>query len=149
MMRKKLRSGKGYELTVVGMLVDAGFDVYLPTVDDQAIDGLIRIPTENSRFRYHELQIKGSRTWNGIRCKTAPLARSSILILYCAEKRELLWLLFDDVQREFPLEGAIHGSDWGNVFLKANIVKRLQEGGRGDLTCLMTALAQNENSHAG
>jgi|GEM_PF-1495061 len=135
-MATKMRAGKGYELTVVGMLVEAGFDVYLPTVDDQAIDAIIRLPIGESVLKYHEVQIKGARTWSGIRCKTKALAANSILILYCAKDRHLLWLLYSDVQTHFPFVDEIHGPDWGNVFLNAEKVRELHNNGHGDISKL-------------
>jgi len=139
-MATKMRSGKGYELTVVGMLVGEGFDVYLPTVDDQGIDAIIRLPLESASFKYHEVQIKGSRSWSGIRCHTGSLFPNSILILYCAADRKILWLQFDDVQKHFPTEGTIHGTTWGNVFLNVAKVRELTEDGHGDIAKLKKAL---------
>jgi len=141
-MATKMRSGKGYELTVVGMLVGEGFDVYLPTVDDQGIDAIIRLPLKSSSFRYHEVQIKGSRTWSGIRCNTGSLFPNSILILFCAVERKILWLLYDDVQRHFPTHGAIHGATWGNVFLNAAKVQELTDAGHGEVSKLKEALGE-------
>lgn len=139
-MAKTMRSGKGYELTVVGMLVGEGFDVYIPTVDDQGIDAIIRLPVKSASFKHHEVQIKGSRTWSGIRCKTGSLFPSSILILYCAAERRILWLLFDDVQNHFPTDGAVHGETWGNVFLNAAKVRELTQNGHDDITKLRRVL---------
>jgi hypothetical protein len=42
-MANRLRSGKAYEHTIIGMLTLENFDVYQPVVDDQAIDGIIRV----------------------------------------------------------------------------------------------------------
>jgi hypothetical protein len=141
-MASRMRTGKGYELTVIGMLVDAGFDVYMPTVDDQGIDAIIRMPCEQSSWKYHEVQVKGSQVWNGIRCRTDSLCPTSILIFYCAAERSILWLLFDDVQRRFPLEAAVHGAQWGNVFLTSPVVRELQESGHADLAGLRAALTR-------
>lgn len=139
-MATKMRSGKGYELTVVGMLVGEGFDVYLPTVDDQGIDAIIRLPLDATSFKYHEVQIKGSKTWNGIRCKTGSLFPNSILILFCATERKILWLLFDDVQAHFPTGQAVHGETWGDVFLNADKVQVLVQNGHGDISKLKEIL---------
>lgn len=42
-MNKGMRSGKSSELIVAGQLLRLGLDVYLPSVDDQAIDLLIKV----------------------------------------------------------------------------------------------------------
>jgi hypothetical protein len=38
-------------------------------------------------------------------------------------------LLFDDVQKHFPIHEAIHGATWGNVFLNVAKVQELTEEG--------------------
>lgn len=139
-MATKMRSGKGYELTVVGMLVGEGFDVYLPTVDDQGIDAIIRIPLKPPSNKYYEVHIRGSRTWSGIRYDTSSLLPNSILILYSDEDHKILWLSFDDVQRHFPPQGAIPGDTWGDVLLNRPKVQELTETGRGDIAKLTKAL---------
>lgn len=139
-MANKMRFGKGYELTVVGTLVGEGFDVYLPTVDDQGIDAIIRLPLEAASFRYHEVQVKGAKRWSGIRCKTEALFPNSILILYSASERKLLWFLFQDVQKHFPIDAAVHGPTWGNVFLTSAKARELADAGHGDIARLKAAL---------
>jgi hypothetical protein len=59
-MAHKMRCGKGYELTVMGLLTLADFDVYAPLVDDQGIDGIIRV-RDGQASRYYDLQVKGSK----------------------------------------------------------------------------------------
>jgi hypothetical protein len=66
------------------------------------IDGAIRVPlADGTHVRYFELQVKGSMSWNGIRCKVGKLNRQGVLILYCAGKRELLWILYEDSRSSF------------------------------------------------
>src|SRR5689334_20293716 len=85
-MANRLRPGKAYEHTILGLLTLEGFDVYQPVVDDQGIDGIIRVRGEGSRSaRYFELQVEGSKTWGGIRCKVERLTKQGVLILYCAD----------------------------------------------------------------
>src|SRR5258708_4906598 len=99
-----MRYGKGYEHTVFGLLTLEGFDVYQPVVDDQGIDGIIRIVGNKSAPpKYYELHVKGSKEWAKIRCKVARLTkRKGVLILYCAEKREILWFLYNELAKRFP-----------------------------------------------
>ena len=134
-MAHRMRCGKGYELAVFGLLTLADFDVYAPLVDDQGIDGIIRIEGENASH-YFELQVKGGKTWSSIRCDTAALRTNSVLILFCDKTKEVFWFLRDEAVACFP-EVA---SEWGNVFLKADQVRQYKDEGRCDLGRLLHAL---------
>ena len=122
----RLRPGKAYEHTIFGLLTVEGFDVYHPIVDDQAIDGIIRVRGEGAELpRYFELQVKGSKTWGGIRCKVQKLTKQGVLILYCAAEREILWFLYEELATLFPARNP----DWGDIFLnKENVAKYKLEG---------------------
>ena len=118
-MARRLRSGKAYEHSVLGILTLEGFDVYQPVVDDQGIDGLIRVKgKEGEPPKCYELQVKGSRTWNGIRCKVRHMTMQGVLILYCAGKREHLWFLYEELAQLFPAVNR----DWGDIFLNQGSV---------------------------
>ncbi len=134
-MAKKLRCGKGYELTVLGMLTLADFDVYAPLVDDQGIDGIIRARREQGT-RYFDLQIKGSKKWDAIRCKVSSLPVGSVLILFCDGSKEVLWFTHNEAVELFPRQNA----QWGDIFLKPDMVRRFKEEGRGDLSRLRERL---------
>lgn len=56
-MNSRLRAGKSSELIVCGELIRHGLDVYVPAVDGQAIDLVIRAEDENG-VRYYDLQVK-------------------------------------------------------------------------------------------
>ena len=136
-MANRLRSGKAYEHTILGMLTLESFDVYQPVVDDQGIDGVIRVRGAGSKpARYYELQIKGSQSWGGIRCKVQRLTKQGVLILYRAAKRELLWFLYEELSRHFPAANA----DWGDVFLNAKNVSTFKSQGRDKLDKLLKRL---------
>lgn len=53
-MAKKLRAGKSSELIVAGELIRNGLDVYMPYVDDQAIDLIIRSEIDNE-IKYYDI----------------------------------------------------------------------------------------------
>lgn len=126
----RLRPGKSYEHTIFGLLTLEGFDVYHPIVDDQAIDGIIRVRGEGSASpRYYEMQVKGSHTWGGIRCKAGKLKGQGILILYCAAERGILWFLYDELAAFFPRRNP----EWGDVFLNKQNVARFKAEGRDKL----------------
>jgi hypothetical protein len=53
-MNKRLRSGKSSELIVAGKLIRHDVDVYMPCVDDQAIDLVLRAEGPNG-IRYYDV----------------------------------------------------------------------------------------------
>src|SRR5437016_5850507 len=134
-MAYKMRCGKGYELAVLGLLTLADFDVYAPLVDDQGIDGIIRVRGKRAT-RYFDLQIKGSKSWGAIRCKIAALPVDGVLILFCDGCKEVLWFRHDEAVKLFPPANP----KWGDVFLKADDVRRFKDEGRGDLARLREQL---------
>lgn len=127
-MAHKMRCGKGYELTVMGLLTLADFDVYAPLVDDQGIDGIIRVRGEQGS-RYYDLQVKGSKSWNGIRCKVSGLPRNGVLILFCDGSKELLWFFQQECVTLFPPQNP----KWGDIFLSADQVRQFKAEGRTNL----------------
>jgi hypothetical protein len=131
-MAYKMRCGKGYELAVLGLLTLADFDVYAPLVDDQGIDGIIRVRGKRNA-RYFDLQIKGSKSWGTIRCKVGALPLDGVLILFRDRPQaEVLWFLQDEAAKLFPPVNP----KWGDVFLKTADVERYRSEGRNDLTRL-------------
>lgn len=133
----RLRPGKSYEHTIFGLLTLEGFDVYHPIVDDQAIDGIIRVRGEGSASpRYFELQVKGSQTWGGIRCKVQKLTKQGVLILYCAAEREILWFLYEELAAFFPTRNP----EWGDIFLNKQNVANFKAERRDKLTELLKRL---------
>lgn len=140
-MAKRMRYGKGYELTVIGLLTLADFDVYAPTVDDRGIDGVIRMHHDNTP-RYFDLQVKGGKTWNSIVCKIRGLPQNGVLILYCDAVKEILWFRHDDAVAAFP----VLNPDWGDVFLKLSDVERFKAEGRGSLSNLRDRLVSDMQS---
>jgi hypothetical protein len=136
-MANRMRSGKAYEHTVLGMLTLAGFDAYQPVVDDQGIDGVIRIRgNETEPPRYYEFQVKGANAWSGIRCKVDRMVRQGILILYCAAERDLLWFLYEEIGQIFPPINP----KWGDVFLDQARVASFKAEGRDKLSELLRRL---------
>ena len=79
-MNKSLRAGKSSELIVGGELLRQGLDVYLPCVDDQAIDLLIRNESEDSVTHY-DVQVKSVKGYNRIIGVKNPGNRSNRYIL--------------------------------------------------------------------
>jgi hypothetical protein len=68
MANPRKRHGTASEHQVMGQLIDAGIDVYQTVVDDQGIDAIVRVArVPSGDVQYFDLQIKSSRTWNGVR----------------------------------------------------------------------------------
>lgn len=133
----RLRPGKSYEHTIFGLLTLEGFDVYHPIVDDQAIDGIVRVRGSGRGLpRYYELQVKGAKTWSGIRCKVNKLTKGGVLILYCATEREILWFLYEELSVLFPARNP----DWGDIFLSKEDVARFKSEGRDQPAKLLKRL---------
>jgi hypothetical protein len=135
-----MRNGKAYEHTIIGLLTLEEFDVYQPVVDDQGIDGIIRFRGEEGISpKYYELQVKGSKTWDKIRCKVERLTKQGVLILYCAEERQILWFLYEELAKFFPKVDP----QWGDIFLKPDNVKQFKAEKRDDLAELRRRLTSS------
>lgn len=64
-MASRARAGKSSELAVASELIRHGLDVYLPCVDDQGIDLLLRVEDEHGT-RHYDVQVKSVRGYNRI-----------------------------------------------------------------------------------
>jgi hypothetical protein len=83
-MNKSMRGGKSSELIVTGQLLRYGLDVYMPCVDDQAIDLLIRAESEGEVLHY-DVQVKSVKGYNriiGIRNLEGKGSRYILIIHY-------------------------------------------------------------------
>lgn len=140
-MNLRLRKGKGYELSVFGDLTKNGFDVYLPTVDDQSIDGVLRYRREtDGRVSYFDLQIKGAESIRGTNIVTDKLPDRVILFLYDAAKAKVYWFLNEDVKRFFPSKGcSISDVNWNKA-----LIQRIEESEHAELGGLAERLNRDE-----
>jgi len=75
--------GKRMEYWVVGLMLKEGLDVYLPLVDDDAIDAVIKRPDGT----FTEVQIKA-------RSKTVKLGDGALFAAITHEHRPNYWFLF-------------------------------------------------------
>jgi hypothetical protein len=64
-MNLRARNGKSSELSVAAELIRHGLDVYLPLVDDQAIDMIIRVAPREG-IRHYDVQVKSVAGYNRI-----------------------------------------------------------------------------------
>jgi len=62
---KRARAGKGSELAVAAELIRHGLDVFLPCVDDQGIDLLLRVEDSHGA-RHYDVQVKSVHGYNRI-----------------------------------------------------------------------------------
>ena len=81
--RNSAAFGKRIEFYVVGLMLKEGLDVYLPLVDDDAIDAVIKRPDG----RFVEVQIKA-------RSKTAKFGNGGLFAALTHELRDDYWFVF-------------------------------------------------------
>jgi len=113
---KRMRMGKSSELTVAGELIRHGLDVYLPCVDDQAIDLVIRADAEEGP-RYYDVQVKSVAGYNriiGVRSPEHQRGRYVLVVHYRHGNRpdEFLYLAADQIRRYH-----LKDSTWGDLVL--------------------------------
>ena len=75
--------GKRIEYWVIGLMLKNGLDVYLPLVDDDAIDAIIKKPDGN----FVEVQIKA-------RSKTVKTGDAALFAAITHEPRKNYWFVF-------------------------------------------------------
>jgi hypothetical protein len=64
-MNIRSRNGKSSELIIAGELIRHGLDVYLPLVDDQAIDMIVRVPVGDT-VKHFDIQVKSVAGYNRV-----------------------------------------------------------------------------------
>src|SRR4051794_8915463 len=86
--------GKRIEFYVVGLMLKEGLDVYLPLVDDDAIDAVVKRPDG----RFVEVQIK-ARSKNAIFGDASLFAamtheiRANYWFVFYSERMEMIWIM--------------------------------------------------------
>jgi hypothetical protein len=96
--------GKRIEYYVVGLMLKEGLDVYLPLVDDDAIDAIVKRPDG----RFVEIQIKArSRTVGfgdaGLFSALTHELRKNYWFVFYSERMDTIWILSSN---EFIKEAA-------------------------------------------
>ncbi len=119
-MNLRMRGGKSSELIVAGQLIRRGLDVYMPCVDDQAIDLVIRVD-RGDEVVFHEIQVKSVKGYNRIVGVSVPhekrRSRYVLVIHYRhdAGHDEFFYLRGDQITKHRP-----EGATWGDlIFNKA------------------------------
>ena len=117
-MNTRLRAGKSSELIVAGELIRHGIDVYVPCVDDQAIDLVIRAGGPD-RIRYYDVQVKSSRGYNriiGLKSIEGRKGRYILVIHYRHDNKpdEFFYLTEQQIQQH-----QVKGADWGDLIFNA------------------------------
>ncbi len=92
--RNSAAFGKRIEFYVVGLMLKEGLDVYLPLVDDDAIDAVVKRP--NGEFV--EVQIKArSKTVNfgdaGLFAALTHEQRNNYWFVFYSERMETIWIM--------------------------------------------------------
>lgn len=116
-MNKRLRSGKSSELIVAGELIRHGVDLYVPCVDDQAIDLVVRCEREDG-IHYYDVQVKSVRGYNriiGLKSIEGRKGRYILVIHYRHDKKpdEFFYLTEEQITRH-----QIKGADWGDLIFR-------------------------------
>ena len=122
--------GKRIEYWVVGLMVKSGLDVYLPLVDDDAVDAVIKRPDG----LFIEVQIKArSKTVKlgdaGLFAAITHECRPNYWFVFYAERLDTLWLMSSD---EFIAESVQNknGINAGKRSLWFNGTKMNKDAGR-------------------
>lgn len=84
-----VRFGKRIEYLVISLLLKEGFDVFLPVVDDQGIDAIIR----NRNGKIIDLQIKARSNAAEFPAIIHPKIRENYYFIFYAEKLKRIWLM--------------------------------------------------------
>ena len=113
-MAKKLRAGKSSELIVAGELIRNGLDVYMPYVDDQAIDLIIRSEIDDE-IKYYDIQIKSVKGYNriiGLKNIEEKNPDYILIIHYRHDNKpdEFFYLTKDQIIKHY-----LKDSDWGDL----------------------------------
>ena len=118
--RNSAAFGKRMEYYLVGLMLKEGLDVYLPLVDDDAIDAVVKKPDGT----FVEVQIKARS--NGVKFGSAGLfaaipheVRANYWFIFYSERMDTTWILSS---REFYKEATQmkSGNNIGKSTLKLN-----------------------------
>jgi len=119
-MSKQMRLGKASEMIVLGELLRRGLDVYLPAVDDRAVDMIIRVERPDG-VRHIEVQVKSvkghGRVIGVYRQAVMSKGEESVLIVhnrYENKPDEFLYLTRQQVLKMLPDD-----AKWGDLPLNA------------------------------
>ncbi len=122
-MNTRMRGGKSSELIVAGELLRYGLDVYLPCVDDRAIDLLIRVE-DHAGVRHYDVQVKSVRGYNrivGLKDIDIKSNRYILILHYRHDEKadEFFYLTRDQILKHY-----LKDSKWGDLVF--NKVERTQ-----------------------
>ena len=140
-MNIKLRRGKSSELIVAGELLRHNLDVYMPCVDDQAIDLVIRVENED-KVTFYDVQVKSVKGYNrivGVKDMSTICSRYILIIHYRHDDKpdEFFYLTKDQIKKHH-----IEDSEWGDlVFNKPERERYCDQ----DLSHLATILLNSEH----
>lgn len=127
--------GKRIEYWVIGRMLKEGLDVYLPLVDDDAIDAVVRRPDE----KFVTVQIK-ARSKDVIEGDAALFAaipheiRDNYWWVFYSERMDMLWIM---TSREFVKEAVRNktGKNMGKRSIWFNGTRRNKATGRREEYC--------------
>ena len=86
--------GKRIEFWIIGQMLKEGLDVYIPMVDDNAIDAVVRKP--NGRFVEVQIKARSKRVVDGDAALFAGIPhepRKNYWFVFYAERLDMMWIM--------------------------------------------------------
>jgi len=131
-MNKRLRGGKSSELMVAAELIRHGVDVYLPCVDDQAIDLVLRAEGPGG-VRYYDVQVKSVKGYNRILGVKPVATRPGKYVLVLHFRHDEGPDEFFYLTRNQILSHHLKDSGWGDLVFNKPERKKYKEQTLSDL----------------
>jgi len=121
--------GKRMEYYLIGLMLKEGLDVYVPLVDDDAIDAVIR--RKDGSFTTVQIKARSKTVVAGDAALFAAIpheARENYWFLFYSERMEMMWLMTSE---EFIMESVQNknGKNKGKRSIWFNGKKKNQETG--------------------
>lgn len=118
-MTKSMRGGKISELEVATACIKEGLSVFLPLVDDEAVDMVVRLPGG----KHYDIQVKSCSGYNRIIGIPWPFildhaADNYILVIayrFAQKPSEFYYLTVEDLRSDLSLRLAPDKTSWGDL----------------------------------
>ncbi|GMO49617.1 MAG: hypothetical protein Ta2G_06660 [Termitinemataceae bacterium] len=96
--RDKVSFGKRIEYYVIGNMLKEGLDVFLPMIDDDAIDAAVKVKRPKGNYEYVEIQIKAHSNdvvlgQSGLFGGISHESRRNYWFIFYSERLNKMWIL--------------------------------------------------------
>ena len=134
--RNSAAFGKRIEYWLVGLMMKEGLDVYLPLVDDDGIDAVVR--RDDQSFTTVQIKARSKTCILGNGALFAGLShedRDNYWFIFYSERSDLIWIM---TSTEFIKEANQNrsGKNAGKRTLKLNGIRKSPETGEREEYCL-------------